>query len=113
MLLMWLNLTAGLVAGLVYALWAHKWWTRGQRLLTALHVGAAVVAIALGVAYGVLIADPRLVSVFGPALLRPLVAAMLLLPAIARWIELLREERREAVDRQVRAALRGQVGPGA
>lgn len=101
MLLIAANLAAGSFAATVYALIAARWVRRGTRTLAILNalVAAGGVAVALGYAW--LLWDgtaPR------PGL--PLLGFVFLLPSITRFIELQREERRDAYARHLGDSLR-------
>lgn len=101
MLLLALNLAAGSFAATVYALIAARWVMRGSKPLAALNalVAAGGVAVALGYAWLLWDATaPR------PGL--PLLGLVFLLPSITRFIELQREERRDAYARNLGETLK-------
>jgi hypothetical protein len=104
-IMIWVNLTAGFTAALVYSLWALRYAHQHQHTLAFLHIAAAAVSAALGIIYSVFVGEPSRITEIGPTVMRPLVAAILLLPAAARFVELLHEQRREALSRHLARAL--------
>ena len=94
-LLLVLNVIAGSLAGAAYGLWALKWAQRRAWLLAALNLTIGIIALGFAVGYALILIDhahqPQ------PALaFRPLLPLLLLVPAVARWLELRRDEYREA-----------------
>lgn len=101
MLLLIINLSAGATAATIYGLWAARWWHRKARLLALLNALVAIAAIVFTVGYAILLtrAAPHAdVALFG---FRPALSLVLVLPAVARLLELRRDERREAVARRL------------
>lgn len=104
MLLLALNIVAATSAATVYGLWAAKWLNRNAPGLALLNALVALVAGGVGVVYLLLLLTGD-ESHTQP--LRAIVSLMLLLPAIARMLELRRDERREAVAQQLEDELLG------
>ncbi|MCA1806321.1 MAG: hypothetical protein LC687_00355 [Actinobacteria bacterium] len=95
MLLLVLNTIAGVIAGFIYILWGIKYLRRKEPLIALLNFAIAAVVLVLGAGYAALGIVPGKVDPVRH--LRPLVPLILLLPAATRWLELRREEYREAV----------------
>ena len=94
-LLLVLNVIAGAAAGAAYGLWALKWTQRRAWTLALLNLLIGVIALGFAVGYALILVDhahkPQPASVF-----RPAIPLLLLVPAVARWLELRRDEYREA-----------------
>ena len=90
-----LNVIAGSLAGAAYGLWALKWAQRRAWLLAALNLLVGVIALGFAVGYALILVDHQHAP--QPALVfRPFIPLLLLVPAVARWLELRRDEYREA-----------------
>ena len=94
-LLLVLNIAAGSLAAAAYGLWALKWAQRHAWLLAALNLLVGIIALGFAIGYALILIDharqPQ------PALaFRPLIPLLLLVPAVARWLELRHDEYREA-----------------
>lgn len=103
-----LNLAAGGVAATVYGLWAWKWMRRRAFWLAALNFIVMLACLGFALGYALLLYDPithALATRMGFRYLAPIV---LLVPAGARFVELRREERRDAMTVQFRRELRGE-----
>lgn len=94
-LLLVLNVIAGAAAGAAYGLWALKWAQRRAWTLAILNFVVGVIALGFAVGYALILVDhahqPQPALVF-----RPFIPPLLLVPAVARWLELRRDEYREA-----------------
>ncbi len=108
MFLIILNILAGTTAASVYALWAAKWATRNSPGLAVMNGIVALVAAAIAVTYAVVLITGNDDHVRG---LRAVVSLALLTPALTRMLELRRDERREAVAKQLEADLMETLRP--
>ena len=107
MFILYLNLAAGAVASTVYGIWSLKWFHRGAALVGILNLVASMACFGFAVGYFLMIRDAGMngeIVRFGFRHLAPLV---LLAPALARFAELRRDERREALATQYEKELRG------
>lgn len=101
MVLLALNIAAGSFAATVYALIAARWVRRDSKTLAVLNALVAAGGVAVAFGYAWLLIDqtaPR------PGL--PLLGLVFVLPAVTRFIELQREERRDAYARHLGENLR-------
>lgn len=94
MALLWLNILVAAGASAVWFLWAIKWFRRKHPLLAALYMAAAVTTLffALGFTLVLYQGDPTISAIVS----RQWVWGSVGIPAVARLIELLREEHRHA-----------------
>ena len=102
MLLLLINLAAGSTAVTVYAFWAIRWARRRRPLLALINAAVALSALAVAIGYLAVFASQEQEHVLRYVqanTLPPLYSVVLLLPALARWLELRRDERREAFAR--------------
>lgn len=104
MLLFVINITAATTAATIYSLWAVKWSKRRAWGLATLNGAVALVASAIAIAYGHVLTsnDARFLG----SGIRSLLPIVLLLPALTRFLEMRRDERREAVARTLEDQLR-------
>lgn len=95
MLVLIINTLAGAAACVAYTAWAWKHLMWRAYALAALNAIIALVALALAIGYGLIAVDsphqPTPANSF-----RTLIPVLLLLPALTRWLELRRAEKREA-----------------
>ena len=109
MLLLLINLAAGSTAATVYAFWAVRWARRRRPLLALVNAAVALTALAVAIGYTVIFVSQEqehVVRYVQTNTLRPLYSVVLLLPALARWLELRRDARREAFARALDTELR-------
>lgn len=106
MLLLLLNLAAGSAAATIYSIWAARWARRHQPGLALLNALIAAAALVFALGYGVILVQADHAVAVQATAFRPLASLVLLLPAVARFLELRRDERREAFARQLEAELR-------
>ena len=71
-----------------------------------MNAAIAVAALVFAIGYGVILAQADHTLAVQSGAFRPLASLVLLLPALARWLELRRDERREAFARRLEAELR-------
>jgi hypothetical protein len=90
--LLWLNTIVAAAASAVWFLWAIKWFRRRHPLLAALYMAAAgsTLCFALGFTLVLYQGDPGVSAIVA----RQWVWGSVGIPAVARLIELLREEHR-------------------
>lgn len=106
MLLLLVNLAAGSIAATIYAIWTVRWARRHQPWLALLNAAVATTALVFAIGYGFILAEAEHAPVVQSGAFRPLASLVLLLPAVARFLELRRDERREAFARALEAELR-------
>jgi hypothetical protein len=94
--LLWVNVFAGTMAATVYIISATKAAAQARWVLCATHSFAAVVFLLFAGGYMHIIYDPEAI-VYITHRFRVLVPFVLLAPAVARFLELRREEREEAL----------------
>lgn len=102
------NVIAGTAAATVYTLWGWKWITRRCWVLGVLNLTVAAIAAGIAVVYALLVVSGE-VDGLG-ATLRPVVSAALVIPAVARMMELRRDVQREAVARSLKSSLKQATG---
>ncbi len=94
---LWLNIAAGTIAAVTYLIWSAKWHRAGDPVLAILNAAIALACLGFSLGYALILSDvahqPR-VSREGFRLLAPVI---LLIPAAARFLELRRIEREEAL----------------
>ena len=92
MVLLWINTIVAAGASAILLLWALKWFRRRASLLSALYVMAAMGTLCLAFGFSIVLigGDPTVSATIA----RQSVWAAVGIPAIARLIELLREEQR-------------------
>jgi hypothetical protein len=92
MALLWLNTIAAAAASTVWFLWAIKWFRRRQPVLSVLYMTAAITTLffALGFTLILVDGDPTQSAIVA----RQWAWSVVGIPAVARLIELLREENR-------------------
>lgn len=103
--LTYLNVLTASLAVAVYALASYRWARLRVAHLAVLNGTGALACLLILIGYIVLIATGG----DGPSIIRPLVFMVLFFPALARFIELRREERREAFAREFSRELDQQV----
>ena len=109
MLLLLVNLAAGSIAATIYSLWAVRWARRNRPLLALVNAAVALSALAIAVGYTTILVmqeQDHVLRFVQANTFRPLFSVVLLLPALARWLELRRDERREAFARALDTELR-------
>jgi hypothetical protein len=104
-LLLLINLAAGSIAATIYAIWAVRWAQRRQAALALLNAAVALTALVFAIGYGFILAQADHAVAVQTTAFRPLASLVLLLPAVARFLELRRDEQREAFARRLRQEL--------
>lgn len=92
MVLLWLNITISGVASAIYFLWGLKWWRRRHILLSSLYAGASVSGLLFALGFVIVLLDGN--PAISASVSREWVWGVVGLPAVARFVELVREERR-------------------
>lgn len=98
------NIVGCSMAGTVYTMWAVKWVRRGHLPMAVLHGVTAAVGLGFGIGYALMLMEHPFQPVPASAF-RPFVGLVLIVPAIARIMELNESEYREAFAREVKETL--------
>ena len=94
MALVLMNILIGSLAATVFGIWAYKWFSRRSWLLAVIHSSISLASLAAAVALTVGMFHPLALT---PALSSPLPALLVLLPTVARALELSTDEYSDAV----------------
>lgn len=107
MLLLTLNTILSSAAAAVWFLWMLKWFRRGVPMLASLYALACIGSLLSGLGFALVMygGDPS-VSASGP---RWWYWATVGVPSVARFIELVREERRQGIASRIMDAVEGRV----
>lgn len=106
------SIISGSIATTIYAIMAYKWFCRSQWTLLLFNLGGSIVAAVFTFSYISVLASQYsnpcgLYDLSG--IYFPLAPYMLFFPAVARFLELRREERYEALAKRLRQELQSDV----
>ena len=110
MLVLYLNIAAGAAAATIYGIWGLKWARRRVHLLAALNLVAMLASLGFVAGYAAVMLDALAHAETVRVGFRHLGPIILLAPAVARFIELRRDELQEAKATTFRRELRGEDG---
>jgi hypothetical protein len=106
-LILYLNIAAGATAAAIYGIWSLKWLQRKVWTLGVLNLLAATACFGFAVGYAFVMLNAEMHGEVVRLGFRHLGPFVLLAPALARFVELRREERREAFAIEYERELRG------
>ena len=105
MIFVYLNIAAAMFASAIWGIWAAKWYRRRAWGLVFAHCLASLIALTVGVAFLVSIGGPLLGPFHVSRYLLAVASMVMLAPALAHYLELRRDEYREAFSTGVKERL--------
>ena len=102
------SIISGSIATTIYAIMTYKWFCRDQWILVLVNLGGSLVSVAFTLSYTWVLHNNHTYDL--SVIYFPLAPYLLFFPALARFLELRREERYEALAKRLKSELSSRDG---